>query len=152
MSSSEDKKSKTGNVIDFQLLMRVLAFAKPYKLQFFIASVSAVLLSFLGPVRPKLINYAIDNYIIIPDREGLVTITIILISLLLLEGIIQFFYIYLSTWLGQNVIQDLRQKIFRHIMSLKLKYFDDTPIGSLVTRTVYCHHYCHCGVHATKRE
>ena len=55
---------KTGNVIDFVLLKRVIAFAKPYKLQFMIAAISAILLSFLGPLRPRLINYAIDNYII----------------------------------------------------------------------------------------
>ena len=55
---------------------------------------------------------------------------------MILEGIIQFFYIYLSTWLGQHVIEDLRSKLFKHILSLKMKYFDNTPIGTLVTRTV----------------
>jgi len=127
---------KTGNVIDFVLLKRVLAFAKPYKLQFIVAAIAAISLSFLGPIRPMLINYAIDNYIIIPNKEKLLEITILLLGLLFFEGIVQVFYIYLSTWIGQHVIQDLRVNIFKHILSLKMKYFDNTPIGTLVTRAI----------------
>ncbi|MDB9809319.1 ABC transporter ATP-binding protein/permease, partial [Flavobacteriales bacterium] len=114
----------------------VLAFAKPYSLQFTIAAISAVLLSILGPMRPMLINYAIDNYILIQNKEKLLNITTLLLCLLFVEAFIQFFYIYLSTWIGQHVIQDLRAKIFKHILSLKMKYFDNTPIGTLVTRAV----------------
>ena len=136
MQESKKQKSNTGNVIDFMLLKRVMKFAKPYKSHFFVAAIAAILLSVLGPMRPLLINHAIDNYIVIPNKEGLIKITQILISLLVLEGVIQFFYIYLSTWLGQHVIKDLRSKIFKHILSLKMKYFDNTPIGTLVTRTV----------------
>ena len=130
------KESKTGKVLDISLLFRVIAFAKPYKKQFIIATISAIILSFLGPIRPMLINYAIDNFIIISDPENLLKITILLIALLFCEGFIQFFYIYLSTWIGQNVILDLRKKIFKHIMSLKMKFFDKTPIGTFVTRAV----------------
>ena len=136
MQESKKQKSNTGNVIDFILLKRVMKFAKPYKSHFFVAAIAAIFLSVLGPMRPLLINHAIDNYIVIPNKEGLIKITQILISLLVLEGVIQFFYIYLSTWLGQHVIKDLRSKIFEHILSLKMKYFDNTPIGTLVTRTV----------------
>ena len=135
-TKSNKSKSNTGNVIDFVLLKRVLAFAKPYRLQFTIAAISAVLLSVLGPMRPMLINYAIDNYILIPNKEKLLDITVLLLGLLFIEAFIQFFYIYLSTWIGQHVIQDLRAKIFKHILSLKMKYFDNTPIGTLVTRAV----------------
>ena len=130
------KESKTGKVLDISLLFRVIVFAKPYKKQFIIATISAIILSFLGPIRPMLINYAIDNFIIISDPENLLKITILLIALLFCEGFIQFFYIYLSTWIGQNVILDLRKKIFKHIISLKMKFFDKTPIGTLVTRAV----------------
>ena len=130
------QETKTGKVLDLTLLFRVIAFAKPYKKQFIIATVSAILLSFLGPIRPMLINYAIDNFIIISDPENLLKITVLLIALLFCEGFIQFFYIYLSTWIGQNVILDLRKKIFKHIVSLKMSYFDKTPIGTLVTRAV----------------
>ena len=135
-TSNKKPKSNTGNVIDFVLLKRVLVFAKPYRLQFTIAAISAVLLSILGPIRPMLINYAIDNYILIPNKERLLEITVLLLGLLFFEGFVQFFYIYLSTWIGQHVIQDLRAKIFKHILSLKMKYFDNTPIGTLVTRAV----------------
>ena len=130
------KKSKTGEVLNIPLLKRVIVFAKPYKKQFIIAAISAIILSFLAPARPMLINYAIDNYILIEDATNLLRITIILISLLFLEGFIQFFYMYLSNWIGQHVILDLRKKIFKHILSLRMKYFDNTPIGTLVTRSV----------------
>ncbi|MEC7864049.1 MAG: ABC transporter transmembrane domain-containing protein, partial [Bacteroidota bacterium] len=136
MQDTTNQESNTGNVIDFVLLKRVLEFAKPYKFHFFVAAFSAILLSVLGPIRPLLINYAIDNYIVIPNKEGLIKITLILMFILVLEGVIQFCYIYLSTWLGQHVIQDLRNKVFKHILSLKMRYFDNTPIGTLVTRTV----------------
>ena len=129
-------QNKTGKVLDISLLFRVIAFAKPYKKQFLIAALSAIILSFLGPARPMLINYAIDNFIVIPDPENLFKITVLLIALLFCEGFIQFFYIYLSTWIGQNVILDLRKKVFKHILSLKMTYFDKTPIGTLVTRSV----------------
>jgi len=135
-TKTKNQKTKSGNVIDFVLLKRVIAFAKPYRLQFTIGAISAIMLSFLGPLRPMLINYAIDNYIIIQNKEKLLDITTLLLALLFFEGFIQFFYIYLSTWIGQHVIQDLRAKIFKHILSLKMKYFDNTPIGTLVTRSV----------------
>ena len=136
MLDTKKQNSNTGNIIDFVLLKRVMQFARPYTFYFLIAAISAIFLSVLGPIRPLLINYTIDNYIIIPNKQGLVTIILVLISILIIEGIIQFFYIYLSTWLGQHVIQDLRSKIFKHILSLRMKYFDNTPIGSLVTRCV----------------
>lgn len=129
-------KTRTGNVIDFELLKRVLEFSKPYKKQFVLAGISAILLSILGPARPMIINYAIDNFIIVPDKQGLINITILLVCILMMEGIVQFFYIFMSTWLGQHVIQDLRSKIFKHIISLRMKFFDNTPIGTLVTRTI----------------
>jgi ATP-binding cassette subfamily B protein len=129
-------KTRTGNVIDFELLKRVLEFSKPYKKQFVLAGISAILLSILGPARPMIINYAIDNFIIVPDKQRLINITILLVCILMMEGIVQFFYIFMSTWLGQHVIQDLRSKIFKHIISLRMKFFDNTPIGTLVTRTI----------------
>ena len=135
-TKTQKTKTNTGNVIDFELLKRILEFAKPYKTTFVIATISALLLSVLGPARPMLINFAIDNYILAPNKVGLLNITILLLSILLFEGVLQFFYIYLSNWLGQHVIQDLRAKVFKHILSLKMKYFDNTPIGTLVTRTV----------------
>ena len=113
-----------------------MVFAKPYKSQFLIASIAAVLLSFLGPIRPILINYAVDNYIIIQNQQKLFEIIILIFLMLIIEGAVQFFYIYLSTWIGQNVIKDLRIKLFKHIVNLRMQYFDNTPIGTLVTRSI----------------
>lgn len=135
-TSNKKQTTKTGKVLDFDLLKRVLEFAKAYKVTFFIAALSAILLSVLGPTRPLLINHAIDNYIVIPNKQGLINVTMILMAILVIEGVLQFFYIYLSTWLGQHVIQDLRTKVFKHILSLRMKYFDNTPIGTLVTRSI----------------
>ena len=84
------KESKTGKVLDISLLFRVIAFAKPYKKQFIIATISAIILSFLGPIRPMLINYAIDNFIIISDPENLLKITILLIALLFVKVLYSF--------------------------------------------------------------
>ncbi len=128
--------SLRGNIIDVSLLKRVLNYTVAYKNYFLIALFTAIILSLLGPIRPVLINFTVDNYILKPDPEGLLRIMILIFSLLVLEGIVQFFYIYLSSWIGQHVIQDLRSKIFEHIISLKMRYFDKTPIGKLVTRTI----------------
>ena len=126
----------TGKAIDFKLLKRVLHFTHPYRKVLFLSIFFSILLSFLSPIRPFLINYAVDNYIMQPDPSQLRFICIVLLSILLLESVVQFLYIYLATWLGQNVIQDLRASVYQHILKLKMKYFDNTPIGSLVTRTI----------------
>ena len=123
----------TGKAIDFKLLKRVLHFTHPYRKVLFLSIFFSILLSFLSPIRPFLINYAVDNYIMEPDPSQLRFICIVLLSILLLESVVQFLYIYLATWLGQNVIQDLRASVYQHILKLKMKYFDNTPIGSLVT-------------------
>lgn len=131
-------KKNTGEILNFQLLKRVLRFTDPYRKQLLFSLIAAILLSFLGPLRPMIINYAIDHYIIVstPKPKELLQITLLLFGLLLTEGITQFYYIFLSTWIGQHVIQDLRSRTFKHIMSLKMSYFDKKPIGTLVTRTV----------------
>ena len=128
--------SKTGKAIDFKLLKRVLKFTRPYRKVLILSIFFSILLSFLSPIRPFLINYAVDNYIIVPDPSQLRLICMVLISLLVLEALVQFLYIYLATFLGQNVIQDLRASVYQHILKLRMKYFDNTPIGSLVTRTI----------------
>ena len=86
MRPKTKQASNTGNIIDFILLKRVMTFATPYKSYFFVAAISAILLSVLGPARPLLINYAIDNYIVIPNKAGLIKITLILVSILFLES------------------------------------------------------------------
>ena len=129
-------KTKTGKAIDFKLLKRVLTFTRPYKKVLYLSLFFSVILSFLSPIRPFLINFAVDNYIISPEKSQLQFISIVLFGILFLEAIVQFLYIYLATWLGQHVIQDLRAKVYQHILKLKMTFFDNTPIGSLVSRSV----------------
>ena len=129
-------QTKTGKAVDLNLLKRVLSFTKPYKKVLVLSFVFSILLSFLSPIRPLLINYAVDNYIIIPDSHQLKLICIVLVGLLFIEALVQFVYIYLATWLGQHVIQDMRARVYQHILKLKMTFFDNTPIGSLVTRTI----------------
>lgn len=93
-----------------------------------------VVLAFLSPVRTLLIEKAIDEHIQQGDLQGLNKIMLFLLVILLLHTVLQFFQAYLTGWLGQSIILSIRRKIFRHIMSFKLKYFDTHPIGALVTR------------------
>ena len=128
--------TNTGKAIDYKLLKRVLTFTVPYKKILYFSIFLSILLSFLSPIRPYLINYAVDNYILIQNIDKLRFICIVILLILFIESIIQFSYIYLATLLGQNVIQDLRASVYKHILKLKMKYYDNTPIGSLVTRTI----------------
>ncbi|MBC8266529.1 MAG: ABC transporter ATP-binding protein [Flavobacteriales bacterium] len=128
--------SKTGEILDFQLLKRVLKFSEPYKSRMWLTAIFAILLAFLAPLRPLLINYALDEYVLFPNLEMLFQLTLLMIVILIIEAIVQFYYIYYAAWIGQHVIQDLRGKIYKHIISLKLSFFDKTPIGTVVTRTI----------------
>lgn len=122
--------------LDWALLMRVLAQAKPYKLTFAIATVLTVVLAPLAILSPYLIQETIDNYILIFDPEGLNQMIMLLVGILFLNGILRYYFIYSTSWLGQAVIRDLRVKVFKHITSLRLKYFDKTAIGTSTTRTI----------------
>ena len=126
----------TGKAVDIDILGRVLKYVKPYKVRFIFTFLLTILLAVISPLRPILIQHTFDNYIVIPDPNGLLMMTLIIIGVLFLEAIIYYFYTYSANWLGQTVIKDLRMEIYRHINSLKLQYFDKTAIGTLVTRVV----------------
>ena len=117
--------NNTGEVIDYKLLKRVLIFAQPYKRALYFAVFFSVVLSFITPIRPLLINYAVDNYIIVPNLDKLRFICIILLSLLLLDALFNFLYIYFANWIGQHVIKDLRSRVYQKIISFRMKYFDN---------------------------
>ena len=95
-----------------------------------------IIMGIAGPVRPAIIKYAIDTSVAIGDYQGLIKLIIGLIGLLVIQSIVQYLYTYYSGWLGQNIIKDIRIKLYRHIQSLKLKFYDKTPIGRLVTRNI----------------
>ncbi|MDH3650325.1 MAG: ABC transporter ATP-binding protein/permease [Saprospiraceae bacterium] len=121
---------------DYQILMRILRLAKPYKKVFILAGILAIVLAPVASLRPYLINRMVDDHILQFDLNGLLVMTGILFGLLLLEVIMRYGFIYSTNLLGQSVIKDLRTIIFKHVISLKLKYFDRTPIGTLTTRTI----------------
>jgi len=118
------------------LLSRVLKYVRPYKGRFVFTFMLTIALAVLSPLRPLLIQYAFDNYIVTPDPDGLLVITLLIIGVLLVEAFTYYFYTYSANWLGQTVIKDLRTEIYNHINQLKLQYFDKTAIGTLVTRVV----------------
>ena len=132
---SETEK-KTGNVIDYKLLKRIFLLAMPYRKIFYTCIGLSILLSFLAPTRPILISFAINHYIIHHDIRGLFNISIALVLLLMTETTLRYFFTYQTEWLGQSVIKDLRVKIYHHIINLRLRFFDKTPIGTATTRTI----------------
>ena len=111
-------------------------FVKPYRGVFIAVALFAVLSSIFSTAQPYLIKVAIDNYITPKDYEGLVRIVYILIALLCAEVTMQFLFSYYSNWLGQTVICDVREKLFAHLLRFKMRYFDKSSIGVLVTRAV----------------
>ena len=126
----------TGKALDMDLLSRVLKYVRPYKVRFIFTFMLTIALAVLSPLRPILIQYAFDNYIVTPDPDGLLTMTLLIIGVLLVEAVTYYFYTYSANWLGQSVIKDIRTEIYNHINQLKLQYFDKTAIGTLVTRVV----------------
>lgn len=121
----------------YNLFVRLLRMAMPYKRYFIFAFVCIILLSFLGPLRPYIIGEMVDNYIIRnQDKSKLLQWSIVIALLLIMEGILQLIASYFSNLLAQSVIRDIRTKTFNHILSFKMRYFDKTPVGALVTRVV----------------
>ncbi|MCX6276414.1 MAG: ABC transporter ATP-binding protein [Bacteroidetes bacterium] len=126
----------TGKAFDFPILKRIYAFTAPYKKAFYISIFLTLLLTFLTPIRPILVRYTIDNFVVKPNADGLLQMTMLMIGLLLFQTLIQYFHTYITNWLGLTVVKDLRVKLYRHIIGLRLKFFDHTPIGILITRSV----------------
>ncbi|RZK77139.1 MAG: ABC transporter ATP-binding protein [Pedobacter sp.] len=126
----------TGDAINVSLLRRVFQYVKPYRNVFAWAIVLTVLLALIAPVRPFLIQYTLDHYIMKDNYSGLLNMTILMLVLLILQAVIQFSHTLLTNTLGQSAVRDLRINVFNHITKLRLKYFDNTPIGQLITRTV----------------
>jgi len=126
----------TGDAFNVGLLKRVFDYVKPYRRIFIWSVILTVLLALVAPVRPFLIKYTLDHYILKGNYNGLLTMTIVMLVLLVLQSIIQYSHTLLTNTLGQSAIRDLRIDVFNHITTLRLKYFDRTPIGQLITRTV----------------
>ena len=123
--------------MDFNVFKRLLKFVKNYKRLMIYSFICTITLSILGPMRPKLIGQMVDKYIIsTKNPDALLHWALLILGLLVLEGIFQFFNALVSNLLAQSIIRDIRQKLFKHMLSFRMKYFDQTPIGSLVTRLI----------------
>lgn len=133
-------------IFDFTQLRRVLSYAAPYKKWFYGSIVLSIFLAILSPIRPFLIQYTVNHYIrggTLGDssfRERMISliiyITVIQIGILLIETLFRFLFSFLTAWLGQTVVKDLRIAVYKKILSLNLSQYDKTPIGTLTTRTI----------------
>ncbi|WP_299706048.1 ABC transporter ATP-binding protein [uncultured Pontibacter sp.] len=132
----EDKPQNTGKVFDADVIRRLFTFVKPYLKTFYFIVFLTFASAILAAVRPFLIQYTVDNEILQNDWEGLNKMFVILAVLLVGHAIVQYLHTYFAGWLGQHVVRDIRVQLYRHILNLRLKFFDRTPIGTLVTRNV----------------
>jgi ATP-binding cassette subfamily B protein len=132
LSSTESKKS----FFDISQLRRVLQFTRPYRNRFVGSIVLAIVLAAFTPVRPWLIQHTVDKFIAGKNYNWLIYITIIQIGFLFLETALRFYFSYITAWLGQAVVKDIRVRVFGKVLHLNLRQFDKTPIGTLTTRTI----------------
>jgi len=130
------KEKVTGKVVDWNVLKRLMQFIKPYKSQFIFLVALTLLTAMLVPIRPYIIQLTLDNEIANGDYQGLLKMISILLGLLVFQAIIQYLHTYLAGWVGQYIIKDIRVKLYKHLINLKLSFFDKTPIGRLVTRVI----------------
>ncbi|MEM6769519.1 MAG: ABC transporter ATP-binding protein [Bacteroidota bacterium] len=121
---------------DFQLLKRVLALAIPYKRIAVVAVLLAILLAPLAIARPRIVQKIVDDFVFVGDIDGMTFWAMIVFAVIVVEALFRYAFIYSSNWLGQSIIRDFRVRVFNHINSLKLGYFDKTPIGTSTTRTI----------------
>ncbi len=125
-----------GKAFDVGLFKRVMRFVQPYRRLFWITFALTILLSVVGVVRPVLMGVMVDDHAAKGDLRGLYIIMVVVVGLLLLEAAVQFYQAYWTSWLGQTVTYDLRQQLFAKIAGFRMRYFDRTPVGTLVTRVV----------------
>lgn len=132
MSGNKSSKKR----FDTALLFRILQLAKPHRLAFGGAIILTLILAPLSSLRPYLMQRLIDDHVFRGDVEGITRMTILLIFVLMIEVCLQYTFNLTASWLGQHIVRDLRVRVFSHITSLKLSYFDRTPIGQSTTRTI----------------
>ena len=132
--AARKEEDALGKPIDKVIFKRLLSYFKPYKWYIVLAVSLTVLISALAAVRPRLTPIAVDDMIVNKNLPGLQIIVLILFGTLVLQGIIQYAMAYLTSWIGQKIIFDLRKKIYKHTINLNLKFYDKNPIGRLVTR------------------
>ncbi|CAI8178645.1 MAG: putative ABC transporter ATP-binding protein [Bacteroidia bacterium] len=130
------KSKKTSFLVDFHLILRIIKLAKPHKSTAYIALLFTILATILAPIRPLLVQYTLDYPIANKDVEGITIFSSFILIQLILNSIVVFGNTYISNLLGQKVIEDLRMRVYRHILSLNSRFFDKSKVGMLVTRSV----------------
>ena len=123
-------------IFDLTQLKKVFRFAAPYKKKIYGSIFLSIVLAIISPLRPFLIQYTVNNFIRDRDTYWLILITVIQVGMLLFETVLRFYFTYITAWLGQSVIKDLRVSVYKKVLGLNLAQFDKTPIGTLTTRTV----------------
>jgi len=131
-----EKDKISGNAYDSKLLGRLAKYIRPYMPVFWVSVILTILLAAVAPALPLLVEYTLDHYILSGKSEGLTTMLLLMFALLIAQTIIRYFHTLMTNTLGQSVIRDIRIQVFNHITNLRLKYFDNTPIGRLITRTI----------------
>jgi len=121
---------------DTLLFKRILKYTKPYQLRFKGVIVFAISLSVFAALRPYLLKQTVDGYIKTHDQQGLLLYITLMGIVLLAEVFSQYFFVFWANWLGQDIVKDIRTKLFKHLLSFRMKYFDHVPVGQLVTRSV----------------
>ena len=121
---------------DTNLFKRILKYTKPYKMRYYGVILFAFSLALFASLRPFLLEITVDSYIKTASKSGLLTYVLIMGAMLILETLSQLYFVYWANWLGQDIIKDIRIKLFRHILTFRMKYFDNSPVGMLVTRSV----------------
>ncbi|MBT8260985.1 MAG: ABC transporter ATP-binding protein/permease [Bacteroidia bacterium] len=124
------------SVFDIRLFKRLLHYIKPYRWVFIISLIAVIGLAGFGAMRPKVLQLAIDENIDQRVLEGFIIYIIIYIALLIFEVISNLVFIYFASYLGQSVVRDIRTKLFKHILNFKMKYYDNSSVGVLITRSV----------------
>lgn len=124
------------NILDIKVLRGIYKFVKPYRFTFYALIVLTTVLSFVAILRPLLIKLVLDEYLEKSKYNAFVWITVLMFVVILLQALFEYALVYYSGLLAQNVIKDIRTRLFTHIMKFRLKFFDNTPVGRLITRTV----------------
>ncbi len=132
----EKEKVSSGNIIDLRVLRRVMKFVTPYKGRFYLVIFLTLALGLLTPLRPILIQYTIDKHVQYGNYWGMVSVMFLILALLVIQSVVQYVHTYVSGRIAQFVIRDIRIQLYEHIIRLRLQFFDKTPIGRLVTRTI----------------
>ena len=126
----------SGKAFDIKIFLRLMSFAKGYKLKFSIAAISTISLAFVSALNPYIIGETVNDFVTNQDIFNLVFYIKILLTIVFAEVLLQFLFIYYANWVGQHIIRDIRATVFRNINSFKMSYFDTTSVGKLVTRVV----------------